>query len=33
MDLSILGLNFVYALLGAFFTLTFMGVGYKSLTA
>ena len=29
MDLSILGLNFVYALLGAFFTLTLMAVGYR----
>ena len=28
MELSILGLNFVYALLGAVFTLAFMGVGY-----
>ena len=29
MELSILGLNFVYALLGAVFTLAFMGVGYQ----
>ena len=29
MDLSILGLNFVYALLGAFFTLAFMALGYR----
>ena len=28
MDLSILGLNFVYALLGSAFTLAFMAFGY-----
>ena len=28
MDLSILGLNFVYALLGSVFTLAFMALGY-----
>ena len=29
MELSILGLNFAYALLGAAFTLAFMALGYK----
>ena len=29
MDLTILGLNFVYALLGAVFTLALMVAGYK----
>ena len=29
MELSILFLNFAYALLGAFFTLALMAVGYK----
>ena len=28
MELSILVLNFTYALIGAFFTLTFMALGY-----
>ena len=28
MELSILGLNFAYALLGALFTLAFMALGY-----
>jgi len=29
MELSILALNFVYAVVGAIFTLVFMAVGYK----